>query len=197
DSVRAQCGDLDPALVEMHFSRQPASYFERYSAAEVVRHLRLLAGLTGPHPIDVDVQPLAPQVFEVVVVGEDHPGTVACITAALAAYGFDLEDVQVSSYLDPEPRPDGTTAPTYFVIVLRISGSLRGRSLADLASGLRERLRQAFVHLAHGHLMEAQTVAADTRIMQAETSPTGTERNGSSAANRPADYEGMILGGDF
>src|SRR6266404_3986025 len=115
DSVRAQCGDLDPALLLMHFSRLATSYFERYSAAEVARHVRLLAGLTGPHPVDVDLRPLAPQAFEVVVVGEDHPGTVACITAALAAFGFDLEDVQVSPYLDPEPRPDGTTEPTYFV----------------------------------------------------------------------------------
>jgi hypothetical protein len=196
DSVRAQCGDLDPALVEMHFGRLPASYFERYSAAEVARHLRLLAGLTGPHPIDVDVRPLAPQAFEVVVVGEDHPGTVACITAALAAFGFDLEDVQVSPFLDREPRPDGTTEPTYFVIVLRISGSLRGRSLADLADVLRERLRLAFAHLAHGHLLEAQTVAADTRSTQAESGQPGTERILSSAS-RPGGYEGMLLGGDF
>lgn len=197
DSVRAQCGDLDPALMEMHFNRLATSYFERYSAAEVARHLRLLAGLTGPHPIDVELRSLAPQAFEVVVVGEDHSGTVACITAALAAYGFDLEDVQVSPYFDPEPRPDGTTEPTYFVIVLRISGSLRGRSLADLANGLRERLRLAFAHLAHGHLLEAQTVAADTRSAQAETGHPGTDRPYSSTANRPAGYEGMILGGDF
>src|SRR5207249_9095485 len=33
DSVRGQCGDLDPALLEMHFRRLPTSYFERYSAA--------------------------------------------------------------------------------------------------------------------------------------------------------------------
>ncbi len=197
DSVRAQCGDLDSALVEMHFSRLPASYFERYSAAEVARHVRLLAGLMGPHPTDVDIRPLAPQAFEVVVVGEDHPGTVACITAALAAYGFDLEDVQVSSYLDPEPGPDGTIEPSYFVIVLRISGSLRGRSLSELASGLRERLRLAFAHLAHGQLLEAQTVAADTRSTQAETSQPGAERTVSSSLSRPAGYEAMILGGDF
>jgi tRNA A-37 threonylcarbamoyl transferase component Bud32 len=197
DSVRGQCGDLDSAVVEMHFRRLPTSYFERYSAAEVARHLRMLADLAGPHPIEVEIRPLASQVLEVVVVGEDHPGTVACITAALAAYGFDLEDVQVSSYLDPEPWPDRKIEPTYFVIVLRISGSLRGRSLADLAGGLRDRLRLAFAHLAQGHLLEAQTVAADTRITQTETNDTGAERNLSSAANRAAGYEGMILGGDF
>jgi hypothetical protein len=197
DSIRSQCADLDPALVEMHFRRLPTSYFERNSAAEVIRHLHLLAGLQGPHPINVDIRPLASHAFEVVVVGEDQSGTVACITAALAAFGFDLEDVQVSPYLDPEPQPDGTTEPSYFVIVLRVSGSLRGRSLSDLAAGLRERLRLAFGHLAHGHLLEAQTVAADTRISQTETSPSGSERSVSSAGRRPAGYDGIILGGDF
>ena len=197
DSVRGQCEDLDAALVEMHFRRLPASYFERYSAAEVARHLRLLAGLAGPHRVAVDVRPLASHAFEVVVVGDDHPGTVACITAALAAYGFDLEDVQVSPYLDPEARADGTTEPSYFVIVLRISGSLRGRPLADLAGVLRERLGLAFAHLAQGHLLEAQTVAADTRISDTETGHTKTERVGSPAGGRPSAYDGMVLGGDF
>src|SRR5436309_14405786 len=153
DSVRGHCGDLDPALVEMHFSRMPTSYFERYSAAEVARHVRLMAGLDGPHPVEVDLRPLASQAFEVVVVGEDHPGTVACITAALAAYGFDLEDVQVSLYMDPEPGPDGAIVEhNFFVIVLRVSGSLHGRALTDWLVELRERLRMAFVHLAKGHL---------------------------------------------
>jgi hypothetical protein len=196
ESVRSHVGNLDPALVEMHFRRLPASYFERYSAAEVARHLRLLAGLVRPHPVDVEISPLASQVFEVVAVGEDHPGTVACIAAALAAYGFDLEDVQVSPYLDPEPGPDGKTEPTYFVIVLRVSGSLRGRSPLDVAAGLRERLRLAFAHLVQGHLLEAQTVAADTRRAQSETSSTATDRDPSSAT-RHAAYGGMLLGGDF
>ena len=168
----------------------------RYSPADVARHLRLLAGLVRGHPVDVEIRPLASQAFEVVAVGEDHPGTVACIAAALAAYGFDLEDVQVSSYLDPEPGPDGNTEPTYFVIVLRVSGSLRGRSPVDVAAGLRERLRLAFAHLAQGQLLEAQTVAADTRSVQAESHPTATERDPSSP-KRDAAYEGMLLGGDF
>jgi hypothetical protein len=100
EAVRAQCDGLDPSLVEMHFRRLPTSYFERYSPSDIVRHLRLLADLGGLHLAEIEVRPLASQAFEVVVVGMDFPGTVASITAALAAYGFDLEDVQVSPYLD-------------------------------------------------------------------------------------------------
>ena len=105
DSVRSQCADIDPALVEMHFRRLPTTYFERYSAAEIARHLRLLAALQGAQLVDVEIYPLASQTFELVVVGMDHPGTLACITGALAAYGFDLDDVQVSPYLDQGSGP--------------------------------------------------------------------------------------------
>ncbi len=197
DSVRGQCPDLDAGLVEMHFRRLPATYFERYSAADVARHLRLLAGLHGPNPVDVELRPLAARAFELVVVGVDYPGTLACITAALAAYGFDLEDVQVSPYLDPGNGTADPTEPTFFVIVLRVSGGLRGRSLADFVAELRSRLRLAFAYLAQGNLIEAQTVATDTRITQAETAQTASDRASLSAASRSAGCQGLVLGGDF
>src|SRR5262249_45153691 len=124
DAVRGLCPDLDQALLARHFRCLPASYFERSAAADIARHLRLLAGLEPGQRVAVEVRRLAASVFELVVVGEDHPGTVACITAALAADGFDLEDVQVATYLDPDGESP-EAAP--FVIVLRVSGKLRGR----------------------------------------------------------------------
>jgi tRNA A-37 threonylcarbamoyl transferase component Bud32 len=197
DSVRSQNQDLDSALVDMHFRRLPTSYFERFAPAEIARHLRLLAGLAAIHSVDVEVRPLAAHAFEVVVVGVDNPGTLACVSAALAAYGFDLDDVQISPYLDAEPGPGGVQEPKYFVIVLRLSGTLRGRTLAEFRDDLRDRLRLAFVHLIQGNLLEAQTVAADTRGMQGDPSHTPSERGTPEAAARPAGYEGLVLGGDF
>jgi tRNA A-37 threonylcarbamoyl transferase component Bud32 len=197
ESVRSHCPEVDPALVESHFRRMPFSYFERYSPAEIGRHLRLLGGLQGLHAVDIDARPLAAHAFEILVVGTDQPGTVACITGSLAAYGFDLEDVQVSLYMDPEPGPDGTHGEhCFFVIVLRVSGSLHGRALIDWLSELRERLRMAFLHLAKGHLLEAQTIASDTRVNWNDASLTSGERE-IIAPPEPPVYEGIILGGDF
>ncbi len=192
DSVRSQCPDLDPALVARHFDGLSASYFERYSVADVVRHLRLLARLTPAAAVDVEVRPLAAHAFEVTVVGTDHAGTVACITTALAALAFSLEDVQVAPYLD-----DGAASgPRYFVIVLRISGSLRGQSLADFTESLRERLRLSFAHLEQGDLLAAQAVAADTRVPPADGTAVLPGRR-SGPVPRVSGYEGMLLGGDF
>src|SRR5215831_11810508 len=72
EAVRHHCGDLEPALLERHFRRLPPIYFERYSAADIARHLRLLAGMEGEPPVDVEIRPLALHTFEVLVVGEDH-----------------------------------------------------------------------------------------------------------------------------
>lgn len=188
DSVRGHCPDLTAGLLDMHFRRLPEAYFERYSAAEIGRHLRLLARLTEQLPIEAEIRPLAAQTFEVLVVGGDHPGTLACITAALAADGFNVADVQVSTYGDVDP-PD--SEPSYFVVLLRISGQLRGRSLAELAGRLRERLRAAFVHLSQNHLLEAQLTAAESRLTTPD--PGRTPMPVSAAANR----EGLFLGNDF
>lgn len=191
DSVRGQCSDLPTEILEMHFRRLSTSYFERYSATDIARHLRLIAGFHGRHSLDVEVHPLAGSTFEVLVIAADHPGCVACITAALAAYGFDLEDVQVSTYLD---GGTGGEEPGFGIIRLRVSGALPGRSLPAFVEELRARLRQAFVPLAHGNLLEAQTIASDTR------SPVPSDASGSrfrSRDNRAANYEGMLLGGDF
>ncbi len=192
DAVRSQCADLDPDLVARHFDGLPATYFERYSVSEIVRHLHLLAGVPSAQ-VGVEMRPLASQTFEVTVVGNDHPGTVACITTAFAALGFSLEDVQVSPYLDA--GAGATSVPRFFVIVLLVSGGLRGQPLSDFLEALRERLRLAFQHLAQGDLMAAQTVAADTRTGPEERTFTGRWRL--PPGERPAGYEGMVLNGDF
>jgi hypothetical protein len=194
DTVRGLCADLDPGLVERHFESLPAAYFERYSVAEIARHLHLLAHLALSR-VDVGVRPLAAQAFEVTLVGTDHSGTLACITTAFAALGFGLEDVQVAPYLDTGAAPDDPARPRYFVVVLRVSGSLRGQSLPDFTAALRGRLHQAFTHLAEGDLLAAQTVAAETGSAQAGGTFTTPRRAG--RAGRPGGHEGLLLGNDF
>src|SRR5262249_54025559 len=122
----------------------------------------------------------------------DHSGTLACVTAALTAYGFNVEDIQVTAYQHEFPEED---PPPYFVIVLRMSGNLRGRSVADFAGELRDRLQTGFEHLARGNLLDAQTVVADTRRYQADTGRS-TPRPWPATASS-VDRAGLVLGGDF
>src|SRR5262249_47381838 len=147
----------------------------------------------GEPPVEVEIRPLALHTFEVLVVGEDHAGTLACITASLAALGYNLEDVQVTTYLATEPAP-GDPEPNYFVILLRVTGNPHGKSLSELATELRDRFRVAFGHLVRGDLLQAQTVASDTSI-----DPLEVTQQTPVPAHRltTPEYEGMVLGGDF
>jgi serine/threonine protein kinase len=192
DSVRGHCAEAPAELVELHFRRLPPSYFERYAAADIARHIRLLADLGGAETVRVDIRPLAAHAFEMLVVGQDYSGTVACITAALPAFGLNLEDVQVASYLATEALD--TAEPNYFVISLRVSGDLHARPLADFAQEFTERLRAAFVHLAAGNIFEAQREAADSshRADVARSTPAP-----SSAKLTQTGYQGLTVGGDF
>src|SRR5499427_10904381 len=137
ESVRKQCPELNPDLIEMHFRRMPGSYLDGCSAPEIARHLRLLALLKAERPVEVEIHPQEAQIYDVVVVGEDRTGVLACITTALAADGFSLRDVKLATYRADE---EYAVAPTYFVDVLRVAGDLNGRSPHGVASSLRERL---------------------------------------------------------
>src|SRR5438105_3102708 len=129
DSIKGHCADLDPALLDTHFRRMPASYFERYSAAEIARHLRLLAGVSVAEPVAVEVRPLGGQVFEIVVACANHSGTLACITTALAADHFDLEDVQIACYVEEQTE---NPELSYTIVSLRVIGPLHGRTANEI-----------------------------------------------------------------
>src|SRR5262249_54841389 len=196
-AVRSQCADLDAGVVEAHFRRLPPAYFERYSATDIVRHVRLLAGLARDQRAAVEMRPLASTTFEVLVVGVDHTGTMACITAALAAAGFDLEDVEVASYLPTEANASPLGDPCFFVIVLRVSGNLRGRPPANWAVDFQSCLEVAFGHLAQGNLLEAQAVAAQALSDRSDPNRTTAYHADQRQDSRPGLNEGTILGGDF
>lgn len=179
DAIRSH-GDLDEAILERHVRRMPPSYFDRHAPAEVARHLRHVAVLTLDTPLMLELRPLAAQVFDVLVVGESHPGAVACITSAFASEGFDLEDLQLANSTD-----DGT-GPAYFVVDLRVSGPAKGRAAAEVADRLQSRLRDAIGFLRRGQFVEAQASATGTACAVPTIPPAA-----------PSDHAGQTLGGDF
>src|SRR3954469_20426579 len=95
DAVRQHCHGLEAGLVERHLRRMPAAYFERFAVTEVARHVRRLADVSVTEPVSIETRELGRQVFEVLLGCVDYPGALACVTSALAADQFNLEDVQI------------------------------------------------------------------------------------------------------
>ena len=142
---------IDPSVVEMHLRRMPDPYVERYAPADIARAPALLSRLTDDETVVVEVRPLGGQAHEIIAAGHDRTGVLALLTTALAAEGFDLQDVQISTYL---PAEEGSAAeePTYFVDVFRVGCRGRGPSVAARSAALQERLRSAFRRLTAGDL---------------------------------------------
>jgi Protein kinase domain len=184
DLIHDLCANVDPGLVERHLRRMPAAYFERFAAADIARHVKLLATVPPDEPVAVEARPLGAQVYEILVVCANLSGSVACVTTALAADRFDLEDVQIASYEEPT---DGDPEPSMSVILLRVTGHADMHPAADLADALRGRLVPAFAHLARGEFLDAQAAAA------AHSLPAV---NGDSPAALRAST-GLVLGGDY
>jgi hypothetical protein len=169
-TILKHCPGLPPALLNAHFRRMPESYAELYSPAEIGRHLKLIARLSNDVQIDLEMRPLGGQNYEVCVVGFDRKGALAAITTALASDGFDVQDLQLSTYLPSDDGGDDADEPTYFVDVARVASTRRGRPIGEMASALRDRLAIAFRHLADGDLLAAQSVASDSRSVHSSKS---------------------------
>ena len=165
DSVIKHCPGLSPALLEMHLRRTPENYQERNAPADIARHLRLLARLSEAQRVEVDVRSLGGPNLEVSVVGFDCTGALAAITMAVACEGLDVQDLQLMTYLPAEDSA-AQAEPIFFVDVVRVACRGRGVAVADISSGLRERLNTAFACLAEGNIAAAQTAASDGNSTQ-------------------------------
>lgn len=156
EALRQHCAGIDASLIENHLRRMATSYFERFAVTSIARHIRLLADVSATEPVALEVIPLGPQVYELTLVCINFTGTIACITTALAADQFNLEDLQISNSIDDSGDDDN---PDYSVIVLRVSGS-EDDPAEELTERFHDRLQAAFVHLAAGRFLEAQAAAA-------------------------------------
>ena len=159
DVLRQHCSGLDVALVERHLRRMPPAYFERFAVTEIARHLRLLSEVSATEPLALEVRNLGAQVFEILVTCINYPGTVACITTALAADSFNLEDVQIASHIEPSEEDE----PDCSVILLRVSGPA-DEPAEDLTERFHDRLQAAFIHLAAGNFLDAQAAASRSEL---------------------------------
>ncbi len=134
DSIRNLTAQVDPAIVERHLRRMP-------SVISSAMPWRRSPGTCGCWPQFLSPIPLlwkpdrwAGWSMKLTVCCENYSGSVACITTALAADRFDLEDVQIASY--DEQRRIGRRAEPVGDPVARLRAGRRPRRPPDLAAAL-------------------------------------------------------------
>jgi len=66
-------------------------YFERFTAAEIARHLQGLDGLTPDHPVEVWVDPHSEGRLTCTFLAFDYPGLFSLFTGLLSGAGFNIQ----------------------------------------------------------------------------------------------------------
>ena len=126
--VRALCPDVDPLLIDNHFSRLESDYFLRFKAPEIAEHLQLMPILSETRRCEVRVAWLPGGERRVSIVAFDYIGEFSIICGLLSAYGQNIISGESYTYTDPEPLAAGAGAAA-------TTGTTAGPSPAADATG--------------------------------------------------------------
>ena len=171
-AVEALAPALDRGLVDEHFARLEAAYFERFGAQEIASHLALAAHASPERPVVVAIRPLADARFEIVFAGYDLFGEFALLAGLMTSAGLDIRSGRAFTFLRapaPVAMPAGRRArpsPTRILDVFVVAPETGVRFDTDEQAGL---VREAEVLI--GLVAEGQAAEARDRV---ESSPGRT-----------------------
>jgi glutamate-ammonia-ligase adenylyltransferase len=158
-TLRRLWPELDERLAEEHLRRLDAAYFERFSPAEIARHLQALASLSPDEPVAVVVDDGA-----ITVAGFDHPSAFSLICGVLASMGFSIEAGDVFTYAPGGDQPRARRKRDAFGRL--VLDPYRRRRIVDHFTGsagagfdsktVRERLREVMRLLEDGAATRAR-----------------------------------------
>jgi glutamate-ammonia-ligase adenylyltransferase len=94
------CRDIPPDILQDFLSRMDPDYFLRFEPATIAQHIGLVARLTPDHPCEVTVTEQSRQQFTVTVVGYDYFSEFAAICGLLSAFGLNIEEGQIYTFLE-------------------------------------------------------------------------------------------------
>ena len=99
EMLKPLCPEVAEPLICQHLKRLQASYFQKFSPAQIAEHLRHLSDLSYQSPVAVsfEEQPEAPAIA-CTIYAFDYPYGLALITGVLAATGFSIRQGEVFTY---------------------------------------------------------------------------------------------------
>src|SRR4051812_22805952 len=100
--VVEQAAGLPAALVSEHVARLDSDYFNEFSVAEMLSHLKRLAALTKAEPFHFDLAELDERTYGLTVLGDDLPGFFSALSGMVASYDFDIRLGKVFTYVADE-----------------------------------------------------------------------------------------------
>ena len=172
ESLHAQAPEIDEALLREHVERLGERYFESFSEADILEHVRGLSRLTRRRPVELLAEPGDDGGLDLTVLAFDYPAAFSLITGIFASSDFDVLSGDIFTYA-PSRRPERPHR-TGRLLARRRVAELRRRRIVDRFAGrlttdtpveewlesARERLTAIF------SLLEARDDDAFTRARQ-------------------------------
>ena len=115
EPVTSLCQDVAPDILRDFFHRMDREYFQRFDSPTIARHIHLAATLTPDHPCAMEVTETHHQHFELTIVAYDYFAEFATICGLLSAFGLNIEEGRIYTFLDAASaslgRPAGGSVP--------------------------------------------------------------------------------------
>ena len=173
ESLRARAPDVSVALLREHVERLDERYFESFSEADVVAHVRGLSRLTRRRPVEFLAEPTHDGGLDLTVLAFDYPAAFSLITGILASSDFEVLSGDIFTYA-PSRQPDHHPRVWRRLALRRRVAEPRRRRIVDRFAGrlaadvpveewieaTREKLAALFL------LLEAKSEDAFTRARQ-------------------------------
>ncbi len=131
DSLRPLCPDVAPDILQDFVSRMDAEYFRRFEPAAIARHIALAARLTPEHPCEIAIEEQPGEHFALTVVAYDYFSEFATICGLLSAFGLNIEEGQIYTFVEGAAAPGRTGAPGSFRR-LKIRPGLSRKKIVDV-----------------------------------------------------------------
>jgi glutamate-ammonia-ligase adenylyltransferase len=101
-----------PAVADNLLSQMDASYTSLFGEDQIRRHVEMAERLSEKNLVEVEVNEVGPQKWQITIVGYDYVGELSLICGLLFVYGFNIEDGQIFSY-EPSPEPSNRKRATH------------------------------------------------------------------------------------
>ena len=104
-TLTSLCPDVDDEVLRDFVSRMDPEYFERFQPDTVAQHIQLASRLTPDHPCELSVLHKQEGRYEISIVAYDYFSEFAAICGALSAFGLNIEEGRVYTFVEAVPFP--------------------------------------------------------------------------------------------
>jgi len=120
-TLASLCPDVDDEVLQDFVLRMDPDYFERFQPDAVAHHIQLASRLTPDHPCELSVLDKRAGRSEISIVAYDYFSEFAAICGVLSAFGLNIEEGQIYTFVEATPSPAPRRQP------LTTAGRTKGR----------------------------------------------------------------------